>query len=399
MTTTQQKLSARALPRTANALVPVGTFVGVATVLFPLMARFAYWPMSPVYKGVTQSNFHGPRWLEAWARYDAGWYRYIAEHGYYYKGDRAQSSVPFFPAYPLLIRGLHNLFGGDLVSWGIPITFLCGLLSAVLIHRWCLRRFGPKSAAIATVLVCVWPYAFYLYGTVYADAMFLAFVLLAFTFVDAGHPLLAGLAGAMATATRPVGLAVIVGLAAVVWEQRRERGMSATRPSRDWWVLASAGGIGAYATYLWVTFGNPAAFAVAEGAPGWNQKSKSNTWLKFEYFTRVVQFRRDGLLYPIGLTAQALLVVLLLVVSVKFRARIGIGYTVYAVSVLAIPFIASKDFQGLGRYSLAAFPAFGLLGDHLAHRVRLRPRIAILTVSAGFLGFLAAAYGRGCYVS
>ena len=74
------------------------------------------------------------------------------KNGYYYKGDRAQSSVPFFPAYPLLMRGLHNLFGGDLVTWGIPITFLSGLLSAVLIHRWCLRRFGPKSAAIATVL-------------------------------------------------------------------------------------------------------------------------------------------------------------------------------------------------------------------------------------------------------
>ena len=392
-------MAARATPRTVNALAPVGIFFGVAALLFPLLARFAYWTMSPVYKGVTQSNFAGPHWLEAWARYDAGWYRYIAEHGYYYKGNRAQSSVPFFPAYPLAMRGLHNLFGGDLVTWGIPITFVCGLLSAVLVHRWCLPRFGPKSAAIAIVLLCVWPYAFYLFGAVYADAMFLAFVLLAFTFVDAGYPLLAGLAGALATATRPVGLAVLLGLAAVVWEQRRARGLSATRPSRDWWVLVSAGGIGAYATYLWVTFGNPAAFAVAEGAPGWNQKSKPNTWLKFEYFTRVVQFRRDGLLYPISLTIQMLLVVLLIVVAVKARNKIGIGYTVYAVSVLAIPLIASKDFQGLGRYSLAAFPAFGVLGDQLAHRVRLRPRLAILAGSALLLGFLSAAYGRGCYVS
>jgi len=297
------------------------------------------------------------------------------------------------------MRGLHNLFGGDLVTWGIPVTFVCGLLTSVLLYRWCSSRFGSKSAAFATLLLCVWPYAFYLYGAVYADAMFLAFVLLAFTFVDAGHPLLAGVAGAIATATRPVGLAVMLGLAAVVWEQRRRRGLSTTRPSRDWWVLVSAGGIGAYATYLWVTFGNPAAFAVAEGAPGWNQKSKPNTWLKFEYFTRVVQFRRDGLLYPVSLTIQMLLVVLLVVVAVKSRKRIGMGYTVYAVSVLAIPLIASKDFQGLGRYSLAAFPAFGVLGDHLAQRVRARPRVAILAGSVVLLGILSSAYGRGCYVS
>ena len=389
----------RAMPRAVDALAPVMIFFGVAAALFPLMARFAYWPMSPVYKSNTQANFAGPHWLEAWARYDAGWYRYIAEHGYYYKGDRAQSSVPFFPAYPLLMRGLHNLFGGDLVTWGIPITFVSGLLSAVLVHRWCLSRFGQKSAALATVLLCVWPYAFYLYGTVYADAMFLAFVLLAFTFVDAGHPLLAGLAGAIATATRPVGLAVMLGLTAVVWEQRRERAVGATHPSRDWWVLVSAGGIGAYATYLWVTFGNPAAFAVAEGAPGWNQKSTPPTWLKFEYFRRVVHFRRDGLLYPIGLTAQMLLVILLLVVAVKARNNIGIGYTVYAVSVLAVPLIASKDFQGLGRYSLAAFPAFAVLGNHLAHHVRVRPRMAILAGSAVSLGVLSSAYACGSYVS
>src|SRR5688572_7120575 len=101
-TTTQQQVRARAMPRGVNALLaPAGIFFSVAAMLFPLMARFAYWPMSPVYKGVTQANFAGPRWLEAWARYDAGWYRYIAEHGYYYEGDRAQSSVPFFPAYPL----------------------------------------------------------------------------------------------------------------------------------------------------------------------------------------------------------------------------------------------------------------------------------------------------------
>jgi Gpi18-like mannosyltransferase len=399
MTTTQRQPLALASPRAPNALVPVGIFFGVAALLFPFMARFAFWPMSPVYRGVTQANFAGPRWLEAWARYDAGWYRHIAEHGYYYKGDRAQSSVPFFPAYPLVMRGLHNLFGGDLVTWGIPVTFVCGLLTSVLLYRWCSRRFGPKSAAFATLLLCVWPYAFYLYGAVYADAMFLAFVLLAFTFVDAGHPLLAGVAGAIATATRPVGLAVMLGLAAVVWEQRRRRGLSATRPSRDWWVLVSAGGIGAYATYLWVTFGNPAAFAVAEGAPGWNQKSKPNTWLKFEYFTRVVQFRRDGLLYPVSLTIQMLLVVLLVVVAVKSRNKIGMGYTVYAVSVLAIPLIASKDFQGLGRYSLAAFPAFGVLGDQLAQRVRARPRMAILAGSVVLLGVLSSAYGRGCYVS
>ena len=374
-------------------------FLGMAAALFAFMSLFADHRMPRYYNGVKAAEYGGPKCLKGWAKFDAGWYRDIAENGYYYKGNREQSSVAFFPTYPMTMRGVQGAFGGNMVTWGIPITFVCGLVSAILFHRWAARRFGRRPAAVGAALLCLWPYAFYLYGAVYADAMFLAFALMAFSFVNAGHTLLAGLAGAVATATRPMGLAVLVGLVAVVWEQERRENRRPFRQRRDWWVVLAAGGFGAYATYLWVEFGTPFAFAVAEGAPGWDQRSGPRTWLKFEYFTRVVEFRQRGLLYPLNLTAQLLLAVLLLVAAIKARAKLGLGHTVYAITVLAIPLIGSKDFQGIGRYSLAAFPAFGALGFYVSQHLGPRLRTALLLTSVVFLGVLSSAFARGAYVS
>jgi Gpi18-like mannosyltransferase len=374
-------------------------FLGMAVALFGFMSLFADHRMPRYYNGVKPAHYRGPHCLRGWTKFDAGWYRDIAENGYYYKGNREQSSVPFFPTYPMAMRGVQGVFGGNMVAWGIPITFVCGLLSAILFHRWAARRFGRRPAAVGAAILCLWPYAFYLYGAVYADAMFLAFVLMAFSFVNAGHTLLAGLSGAFATATRPVGLAVLLGLIAIVWEKDRRQNLRPFRQRRDWWVVLAAGGLGAYATYLWIEFGNPFAFAVAEGAPGWDQKSTPRTWFKFEYFERVVEFRQRGLLYPLNLTAQLLLAVVLLVATIKARHKLGFGYTVYTVSVLAIPLIGSKDFQGVGRYSLAAFPAFGALGFYVAHYLGPRLRTLLLVTSVVFLGVLSSAFARGAYVS
>ena len=46
--------------------------------------------------GVQELRF--PSFLDAYARYDSGWYHSIASRGYFYSGPDVQSSVAFFPA-------------------------------------------------------------------------------------------------------------------------------------------------------------------------------------------------------------------------------------------------------------------------------------------------------------
>ena len=79
------------------------------------------------------------------------------------------------------------------------------------------------------------------------------------------------------------------------------------------------------------------------------------------------------------------------------RRHLGWGYAVYVALAVGLPTISSKDFMGLGRYVLSAFPIFLTL----ALLMRDKPRLAAgwLVVSGMTLALLAMAWGAGGYVA
>jgi dipeptide/tripeptide permease len=64
---------------------------------------------------------------------------------------------------------------------------------------------------------------------------------------------------------------------------------------------------------------------------------------------------------------------------------------------LAIALIGTKDFQGTGRYLLALFPCFLVLGGYLADRPLQRRTWWSISAIALLAG--AFAFGRGYYVA
>jgi hypothetical protein len=251
----------------------------------------------------------------------------------------------------------------------------------------------------------LWPYGYYLFGAVYADAMFLAALLGAFVLLELDQPVAAGLAGAVATATRPVGAAVILGLVLCTLYRRQVVTRSSGRVhvdvrrlrGRDFGVLLSVGGLALYMAYLAARFGNPLAFVEAEKAPGWVQDASARVWLKYAFWHRLVELPTSGTQYFAAIAFQAVLVLGLLALVPLVGRRLGWGYASYTLVVLVMPLLGSKDFQGLGRYALAAFPVFAVIGDGLQRRPRAR--VVWLGASAGVLLFLTAAYSRGAYLA
>src|SRR5947209_18887825 len=76
--------------------------VGVVVWLVTFVAAETL-PREYLYPRLTHPS--GGPLVDMWVRWDAGWYREIVRHGYrYYPG--VQSSVAFFPAYPLAIAAL-----------------------------------------------------------------------------------------------------------------------------------------------------------------------------------------------------------------------------------------------------------------------------------------------------
>jgi hypothetical protein len=259
---------------------------------------------------------------------------------------------------------------------------------------------SPAAAWTALAAFLLFPYAFYLYGVVYADALFIAALLGAFLLLEADQPLLAGLAGAVATAARPVGIVVVLGLVVRALERRGAFEPSAAGPV-DWrkarWadagVLLSLLGLAGWCVYLWSRFDDPFAFASAQAA--WHQGAGPATWLKVQFFRDVADLRspRAWVLFM----AHPVLTIAFACLLPRVFRRFGVGYGVYTAALIGLSALSTKNFFGMARYLLAAFPIFAVLGELLVERPGLRR--VVLSASGVGLVVLTAVFGTGYYLS
>lgn len=340
--------------------------------------------------------------VRALIRWDSGWYGDIAENGYRFTPNQ-QSPVAYFPLYPgvihlLAVLGLNRWLGGIFVS------LLAGLSAVLLFHRWARRVEAQMALAAANgaqgpladtafLLLIVYPISIYLFGIMYSDALYLLCAVSAFLCLEKDRPVLAALFGALGTACRPIAPALVLGLLVRSLERRRAAGAK-------WRVLdvvpALAGlGLLSYMVFLWARFDDPVAFAHVQGAPGWDQAPGWHTWLKLEWFH--VMFPRVAPLVAIRLGGHALLTLIALLLVWPTFKRLGWGYGVYCALAVGLPALSTKDFMGLGRYLIAAFPLFLTAASLL----RERPRAArgLIALSASVFVLLAWAWGAGGYVS
>lgn len=410
---------AGASPSRGDALWALGAFV-VVSVVTGLVVWAGARHVTDLYQQSGTEHFTGSWLLGGWYRFDGHWYVLIARDGYSYAGPQVQSPVAFFPVYPLLLRFLHAVTTLPLPLLGTLVTFTCGAGFVVLYQGWVRDRLGRATARTAVLVLLLYPYAWYLSGAVYADALFLVATMAAFVLVEHEHPVAAGVAGLVATATRPLGAAVAVGLVAVLLQRRGSLRLDRRRPrielgalrARDTGVLLSVGGLLGWMAYLWASFGAPLAFAQVQRAPGWDQGEGPRTWFKVGFLQRVSHLWEwftgwvghpsapdpwRNLVFTLGLVVQVALLVGFCALTVVVWRRFGWGYGLYVVAALAIPLIGTGDFQGTGRYLLTAFPCFAALAVVLEGR-RVA-RWGWLAVSGALLVAWCFAYGRGYYVS
>jgi hypothetical protein len=391
-------------PSRADRWFPCLVFLAVAGAMIVLsVAAHAHLPlMHPHHR-----NVMGNRWYYAFSWWDGWWYTGIARRGYRFFSEGRQSPVAFFPAYPMLMRLVGSAVGGPLVA-GIVVTVTSGLGAAVLFHRWCLRMLGARTARLAVLLLVLYPFAFYLMGAVYADALFLFAAVAAFLALEQDRPVLAGLAAAVATAARPVGLAVVLGLWILALERkgmlrrlrpdgtRARAGLTGTFRWADAGLLLAPLGMAAFCGFLWLRFGSPFAFLDTTGAPGWDQPPGFHTWFKVHWVKAMWHGPWDnGHFGHLFVNALATVVVAAFIPRV-FR-RLGPGYGVFVTVAVVLTAVSTKDFVGMGRYTLAAFPCFAMAADVLSRR----PRLAWVTlaVSAAGLVVLTQLHARGTIVS
>jgi len=380
------------LRRSAGGRRAVLAFLGIAGVLFVVSAVASIWLPDPGNQVIPP--FRGWRWLQGWAQWDSGWYSAIAQGGYgYIKGQ--QSTIAFFPSYPLLMRAVAVVVRNTYVA-GVLVTLVSGAVATRLFFGWLIERTSRRRAWAALGLMLLYPYAFFLYGAVYPTAFFVMTLVGAFMLLEHGHPWLAGVVGALATAARPTGIVLVVGLAVRAYERRRRLNGETGGPVwRDAGVLLSGLGLTAFCLYQWRKFGDPFAFITVQSA--WGQESGPHTWLKIRFFQDLRGLPHRNLLASVSYLAHPVLTLGALALVPRVFRRFGYGYGVYALLMVLVPAVSTKNFFGMGRYLLAAFPCFAVAGEGLAERPRLAA--AVYGVCALGLVILTAAYSQGRYLS
>lgn len=385
-------------PHRETALMVAGAAAVAAAVVALSIAAYLHWPPAMVGGRPTPQGPvpDGMAWLGAFTWWDGAWYTGIAERGYGFTAGR-QSPVAFFPAYPVMVRALAPVAGSSALS-GFAVTLACGLAALVLFHAWAYERAGRRAARYAFAALALYPCSFYLFGTVYADALFLVAAVGAFLLLERDRTVLAGLVAAVGTATRPVGMALAVGLWARVAERRGvlEGGrLDLSRLlARDAGLLLAPLGLVAYAAYLGRRFGEPLLFIEAE--KGWGQSPGWTTWLKLSWFQEMAAARP---LSPpqLHLVGALLAAAVALGLAVAVFRRLGWGYGVYSLAVVAGSAVSTKNFIGMGRYAMAAFPCFVVAGLMLAGRKRVG--WAVLAVSGVMLVVLSQFHARNMLIS
>lgn len=348
-------LSARIPAAVSDTLFAVVT-VQAATVVAAFLANLTFEPAIP--RGFPMP-FSNAKFVEIFAAWDSGWYWDIAMRGYYFRAD-GQSSIAFFPLYPMLMRLAAAPFGGSpSATWvaGIGVAVAANLLALIQIHRFAERVFGSREIARRTVLyITVFPWSLFL-GRVYSESVFLLMSVLALRRAYDGRWAQAGVWGALATLTRPNGILIVVPLAIQACcdkpsiRQLVSRGVAfAPIP------LAFAG----FCAYAFVLTGDSFGWMTAQSH--WGYSLGHPPWLQLQRVTATfIENGPYGYFFTSDIASievlQAATAVAFLALTPLIFRRLGPAMGAYVLVSLLVP-LSSNTLEGLGRYASVLFPAF-----------------------------------------
>jgi hypothetical protein len=373
-------------PGVVDALVAVLS-VHVLTKGTAFLANLLFGPARP---RPFPMPFDSPRFVETFAAWDSGWYFDIAQRGYYWNAS-GQSSLAFFPLYPMLMRVLAWPFGGsDRALWisGIVLSYACLLAGLTVLHRLVETRFGGREAARRSVLyVAVFPFA-YFFTQVYAESLFLLVSVSAVASAFSSRWALAGLFGALAVLTRPNGILIGAPLLLLALADRPRVAELARRLALLSPVLLAMLAFCGFAQQL---SGDPLGWLHAQAQ--WGYSVGHRPWI--ELMRLVDGIERQGLygyFFSDPLAAYYFLHGMLAIVFVALTpsvfTRLGLALGTYVALSLYVP-LSGNALEGIGRYAATLFPVFVLLGSGVTSR---RVHEALLICGALLLSLLSALF-------
>jgi hypothetical protein len=324
---------------------------------------------------------------QVFTSWDGNWYLRIVREGYprsippniTYEQEEARAA--FFPLYPNLVRAVDVVLPGGDVFAALAVNLLLAVAAVVLVGLLARRLFDIHVAERAMVLFAVFPGSFVL-SFAYAEALLIVLAALCFWFLLEERWLLAGVAAALATATRPNGIALVAAclIAAGIAIYRR----------RDWWALIAPllAPIGFIAFQVWL------GAHTGESAPWWRVQREA--WREGTSFgataiSNTLSFLTHPLASPTDALTAASILALGLGLWCLWRKRLPWPMVVYCAVVIGLMLLPATV-TARPRFLFTAFPLFICAAAWWPRRDRAVWDLMLVMSGAG-LTALTALYG------
>ena len=322
------------------------------------------------------SSFGHHNFLHELANWDGLWYRKLANHGYPAHASYLQTTLGFFPLYPIAIWTVEPAI--SLLTWhdsiwsatvaGVLISTAGGLISAVLVQRLATGWWDERTARRATALFCLFPGSV-VFSMVYSEGLLLPLAAGCLFALGRKRWLVAGLLAGFATAVQPVAVALVVACAAAALGEWRRSGWRTDVLRRV--IVApilSLTGIVAFAGFLWFWTGTPLANYEAQHH-GWSEKTDVFALVHLTKTLIHQVFHTNPHEPPLNLNlvvglAGAVLLVAMLVLVYHQRNRIPPAALVWTAAVAFLA-LTSEYVPPNPRLLITAFPALMALAYYL----------------------------------
>jgi Mannosyltransferase (PIG-V) len=310
------------------------------------------------------------------SQWDGLWYRMLADHGYPTYVSHVQTTLGFFPVYPGIVWAVSHVFVVPIAHWeilsttiaGVIVAGIGGLVATVLVQRLATGWWGEHAGRKAVLIFCLFPGSV-VFSMVYAEGVLLPLVAGCILALQKRRWVLAGALAAVATATEPEALVLVVVCAVSALLELRRRGFGDRSARRSLIAPAlSLVGAGAFAGFLWAWTGSPFASFIAQ-RDGWSEKTDPLALVHLAQITASqISFRHFNhptidLNLVVGLVGAVVLIVLLVLVLRNWR-EMSIEAIVWTLGISWLA-MTSEYTPPNPRLLITAFPAVMVLARYV----------------------------------
>ncbi|MGH7729581.1 MAG: mannosyltransferase family protein, partial [Vulcanimicrobiaceae bacterium] len=331
---------------TVRAVLTTFVVTRIPIIVIAELASIVVAPRPGVHAAISQYPL-----LAVWGRWDAVHFLDIAQHGYY------GTEMAFFPLYPLAIRTLGALLGNDLLA-GLLISNVAFFFGLLFFYKLVEHQFDRTVARRATFYVSIFPTAVF-FSAVYSESLFFALTVASFYYISEHRWLRAGVLGALASATRPEGVLLVVPLlieAAATAGGWRALVASPRRATRQLMGTALVPlGLLLYMAWLWVLRGDPLYFSHVQVHWG---RHFAPPWVSLiDAVGKIAHGPPVGIANEGIQLAFTLLMVALLIGSF---GRLRPSLVAYMLLSILVP-LSTSSLMSMPRFALVLFPMFMVL--------------------------------------